>query len=249
MWTVKLSGLSFFISSKVCLTISRSSPSSPKITSILILSNPISLAKLNENKFRKDLYFRLNVLPLKIKPLRERTDDVFLIFDSFKKNLHCDFELCDEIKDIFKTYCWEGNIRELRNIAEYFSYLDKKIIEVSDLPEYILDSIDIKKISSNKSKSSTDSSNNISSYNFKRSLNEYIFILEQLNNAYNLKQRIGRRKLYDIALLNNVFLTEQQIRSILIELQDLGLVSILSGRGGSVITDSGINFLKEQKEV
>lgn len=50
-------------------------------------------------------------------------------------------------------------------------------------------------------------------------------------------------------LLLNSNKTKQQIRSILIELQDLGVVSILSGRGGSVIADRGINFFKEQKGI
>ncbi|RDC48750.1 AAA family ATPase, partial [Acinetobacter sp. RIT592] len=78
-----------------------------------------------ENKFRKDLFYRLNVLPLKIAPLRNRNEDVFLIFESFKKNLDVKFSLSDELVEVFKTYSWEGNIRELRNLVEYCSYLDK----------------------------------------------------------------------------------------------------------------------------
>ncbi|MDM8129405.1 sigma 54-interacting transcriptional regulator, partial [Paraclostridium benzoelyticum] len=94
-----------------------------------------------ENKFRKDLFYRLNVLPLKIAPLRNRNEDVFLIFESFKKNLDVKFSLSNELVEVFKTYSWEGNIRELRNLVEYCSYLDKSIIEVYDLPEYMLESI------------------------------------------------------------------------------------------------------------
>ncbi|MFR3498148.1 MAG: sigma-54 interaction domain-containing protein, partial [Paraclostridium bifermentans] len=90
-----------------------------------------------ENKFRKDLFYRLNVLPLKIAPLRNRNEDVFLIFESFKKNLDVKFSLSDELVEVFKTYSWEGNIRELRNLVEYCSYLDKSIIEIYDLPEYM----------------------------------------------------------------------------------------------------------------
>jgi len=97
-----------------------------------------------ENKFRKDLFYRLNVLPLKISPLRDRIGDLFLIFDSFKKNLDAHFNLSDEVVDIFKRYNWEGNIRELRNISEYCSYLDKSLIEVSDLPDYIFESLGVK---------------------------------------------------------------------------------------------------------
>lgn len=198
-----------------------------------------------ENKFRKDLFYRLNVLPLKIAPLRNRNEDVFLIFESFKKNLDVKFSLSDELVEVFKTYSWEGNIRELRNLVEYCSYLDKSIIEVYDLPEYMLESIKHKDYClelSNK-----NDIKNIS--NLKRDLRDYIFVLEKINNAYALKQRIGRRKIYEYALEEKIFLTEQQIRSILIELQEFGFVKILSGRGGSVITEKGILFLEENKRV
>lgn len=198
-----------------------------------------------ENKFRKDLFYRLNVLPLKIAPLRNRNEDVFLIFESFKKNLDVKFSLSDELVEVFKTYSWEGNIRELRNLVEYCSYLDKSIIEVYDLPEYMLESIKHKDYClelSNK-----NDIKNIS--NLKRDLRDYIFVLEKINNAYVLKQRIGRRKIYEYALEEKIFLTEQQIRSILIELQEFGFVKILSGRGGSVITEKGILFLEENKRV
>lgn len=198
-----------------------------------------------ENKFRKDLFYRLNVLPLKIAPLRNRNEDVFLIFESFKKNLDVKFSLSDELVEVFKTYSWEGNIRELRNLVEYCSYLDKSTIEVYDLPEYMLESIKHKDYClelSNKNEIKKIS-------NLKRDLRDYIFVLEKINNAYVLKQRIGRRKIYEYALAEKIFLTEQQIRSILIELQEFGFVKILSGRGGSVITEKGILFLEENKRV
>lgn len=198
-----------------------------------------------ENKFRKDLFYRLNVLPLKIAPLRNRNEDVFLIFESFKKNLDVKFSLSDELVEVFKTYSWEGNIRELRNLVEYCSYLDKSIIEVYDLPEYMLESIKHKDYCLELSKK--NDIQNIS--NLKRDLRDYIFVLEKINNAYVLKQRIGRRKIYEYALEEKIFLTEQQIRSILIELQEFGFVKILSGRGGSVITEKGIIFLEENKRV
>lgn len=198
-----------------------------------------------ENKFRKDLFYRLNVLPLKIAPLRNRNEDVFLIFESFKKNLDVKFSLSDELVEVFKTYSWEGNIRELRNLVEYCSYLDKSIIEVYDLPEYMLESIKHKEYCLELLKK--NDIQNIS--NLKRDLRDYIFVLEKINNAYVLKQRIGRRKIYEYALAEKIFLTEQQIRSILIELQEFGFIKILSGRGGSVITEKGILFLEENKRV
>lgn len=205
---------------------------------------------VHQNKFRKDLYFRLNVLPLKIKPLRERTDDIFMIFNSFKKDINTNFELSDNVKNIFLHYCWEGNIRELQNLAEYFSYLDKDIIEICDFPEYILDTI---KGGNNNLplplKEPIDCDKQSDSFKFKRPLKEYLFVLNQLNTAFNLRQRIGRRTLHNLASSNGIFLTEQQIRTILLDLQDRGYVDILTGRGGSVITNDGLKFLNKYKQV
>lgn len=196
-----------------------------------------------ENKFRKDLFYRLNVLPLKVSPLRERNEDIFLIFDSFKKNLDINFKLSGEVVKIFKSYHWEGNIRELRNLAEYCSYLGKNIIEVSDLPEYITESMECK----NYCESLLMKSSNIETPKFKRSINDYIFVLRKVNEAYSNKVRIGRRKIYEYAVAEGIFLTEQQVRSILLELQDYEFIKILSGRGGSIITDKGRRFLEQNR--
>ncbi|GAA0706838.1 sigma 54-interacting transcriptional regulator [Paraclostridium ghonii] len=198
-----------------------------------------------ENKFRKDLFYRLNVLPLKISPLRDRKEDIFLVFESFKKNLDVNFDLSDDVIKIFKSYKWEGNIRELRNLAEYCSYLDKDTIDVLDLPEYMLESIESKDYCLEALKKK-----NIKNIpNFKRDLKDYIFILDKINESYLLQQRIGRRKLYEYALKEKIFLTEQQIRSVLLELQEFGFVKVLAGRGGSIITEKGILFLEENKKV
>ena len=82
---------------------------------------------------------------------------------------------------------------------------------------------------------------------FKRSINDYIFVLDKVNKAYTNKERIGRRKIYEVAVSEGRFLTEQQIRSILLELQDYELIKVLSGRGGSIITDKGVYFLEQNK--
>ncbi len=80
--------------------------------------------KIKEKKFREDLYYRLNVIPLHIPALREREDDIFLIMDNlikkynniFYKNVH---SVSDEVKEIMKNYSWPGNVRELENTVEF----------------------------------------------------------------------------------------------------------------------------------
>jgi transcriptional regulator with GAF, ATPase, and Fis domain len=77
----------------------------------------------NENKFREDLYYRLNVFPIEVPPLRDRGDDVIIIANRFietfsirnKKNL---MPLNENQMSLLRSYSWPGNIRELQNIIE-----------------------------------------------------------------------------------------------------------------------------------
>ena len=81
--------------------------------------------KINEGTFRQDLYYRLNVIPIHIPPLRERKDDIHLICDHF---LHMYGEKHGRVLtfqeshyDILMAYNWPGNIRELENVIEYLT--------------------------------------------------------------------------------------------------------------------------------
>ncbi|HEY4655811.1 MAG TPA: sigma 54-interacting transcriptional regulator, partial [Cyclobacteriaceae bacterium] len=81
-----------------------------------------------ENKFREDLYYRLNVFPLDVPPLRERQNDVVLIAGTFIRN--CEKRLGKRLKPLseeqerlLRSYSWPGNVRELQNIIERASIL------------------------------------------------------------------------------------------------------------------------------
>jgi transcriptional regulator with PAS, ATPase and Fis domain len=95
---------------------------------------------VKEGRFREDLYYRLNVIPLFLPPLKERKDDIPLLVDHFLKKFNKDFG--KEIQGIKKStmdaliqYNWPGNVRELKNIIERFVALaDGEYIEFSDLP-------------------------------------------------------------------------------------------------------------------
>jgi DNA-binding NtrC family response regulator len=85
---------------------------------------------VTEGKFREDLYYRLNVLPVYIPPLRERMDDIAILAEHFieiysqreKKNFD---KLSGEVLDFILTYPWPGNIRELENVIERAVILSK----------------------------------------------------------------------------------------------------------------------------
>ena len=109
---------------------------------------------VKENKFREDLYYRLNVFPIYIPPLRERQKDIeelsyyFIskysrLFNSFQKNFS------NEVKELFLSYNWPGNIRELKNVIEYIiNVIDEKenIIFKKHLPPRLINNFEDKKI-------------------------------------------------------------------------------------------------------
>ncbi|WP_162920265.1 sigma-54 interaction domain-containing protein [Clostridium fermenticellae] len=101
--------------------------------------------KVNSGTFRKDLFYRLNVLNLEIPPLRERPSDISLLIDNFINNFYKKYGICGEFtEDVLKTLClykWPGNVRELRNIVERMLVISKEhSIKVDSIPENILNS-------------------------------------------------------------------------------------------------------------
>lgn len=89
-----------------------------------IFATNVNLEKaISESRFRKDLYFRINVFPLRLPPLREREGDIILLAEYFIKKLSMEIKkegifLSDKAKNKLQDYQWPGNIRELLNTIE-----------------------------------------------------------------------------------------------------------------------------------
>ncbi len=105
---------------------------------IVAATNESLEQKVEEGSFRRDLYYRLNTLPIMIPPLAARDDDMFLIIERFKEELGGNFILSEEVQRFLKEYSWPGNIRELRNVVEYFIYTGHEQICMEDLPPTVL---------------------------------------------------------------------------------------------------------------
>jgi transcriptional regulator with PAS, ATPase and Fis domain len=85
---------------------------------------------VDEGKFREDLYYRLNTVEIPLPPLRERGDDIILLFRKFAADFAYKYNrppvrLTPEAQQILKQYHWPGNIRELRNVVEQISVLEE----------------------------------------------------------------------------------------------------------------------------
>lgn len=103
---------------------------------------------VNQGLFREDLFYRLNVVPLYMLPLRERKEDIqnltLYFLEQFKKKYNKKFNINDPLLwKIFNEYDWPGNIRELENTIERLCVLsDDGHLRVEDLPEKILNKFD-----------------------------------------------------------------------------------------------------------
>ncbi|KXS49256.1 two-component system response regulator AtoC [Halanaerobium saccharolyticum] len=102
---------------------------------------------VRENEFRSDLFYRLNVIPINVPPLRERKSDTKILIDHFIKKIS-DREgvarksISDKAVDLLKKYNWPGNIRELENLTERLIVTSKnKEITVQDLPPEIIEKV------------------------------------------------------------------------------------------------------------
>jgi DNA-binding NtrC family response regulator len=112
-----------------------------KVNFRLICSTNRDLRKeVEEGRFREDLFYRINIVRIDVPPLRERGQDVPLLASEFlgvfslRENKL--FSLTDEVMDIFMTYSWPGNVRQLKNVIERAVVLARgERITVSDLPE------------------------------------------------------------------------------------------------------------------
>lgn len=92
---------------------------------VIAATNRNLLEDIARDRFRRDLYYRLNVITLHIPPLRERLEDVPLLLRHFMGRSWPDFpaESLDGLMGLLQSHSWPGNVRELRNLAEYLSVL------------------------------------------------------------------------------------------------------------------------------
>ena len=226
---------------------------------IVAATNESLEQKVDEGSFRRDLYYRLNTLPIMIPPLCQRDDDLFLLIDRFNEELG-------------------GNIRELRNVVEYFIYTGHGQITMEDLPptvfrhklpklrpvlaasasavqmpdgrrtdtgsrEDFLAPDDVGRYSGPDALEHAgryDIPDNIGRYRPDLSRTEvFWFVLGELYTASEEGSFIGREKLLAKARKLHIPTSQQEIRAALTEMSEKGLVRVSRGRGGSRLTPEG----------
>lgn len=186
---------------------------------------------VHEGKFRADLYYRLNVLPLKIPPLRDRTEDImslaYIFYMDFLKNnpfMAKSFTSPQNyfclVKEYFLLYKWPGNIRELMNVVEYLlNICGSHPPDPASLPEEFRTNIPHEGLVQDK--------NNIK-----------LLVLKEIKKSNDLDEHIGRR-----SISKKLGISEEKIRKIIDTFKDNGYIEVRKGSKGLKILEKGQQIL------
>jgi len=110
---------------------------------VVAATNVNLMHAIHTGKFREDLYYRLNTVPISIPALRERKGDIYLLFRKFALDFADKYKmpvvtLTEDASILLRKYRWPGNIRQLKNVAEQMSVLEKeRLIDVDILQKYL----------------------------------------------------------------------------------------------------------------
>ena len=194
---------------------------------------------IKKGEFREDLFYRLNVFPLHIPPLRERREDIEILLQFFldkyttlrKQTIpHINLSIVDFLKD----YHWPGNIRQLENLAEFIATvgcvsnnLHKDILQLFSMVQPSAET-DFKQLP----------------FHNKAAHMEFMVILSVLTDIDNTSELIGRSVIRRKLAENGVHLSEQQVKTRIALLRKQGLVETFPGRG-TMITHAGKKFLSD----
>ena len=177
--------------------------------------------------FRPDLYYRLNVLPLRVPPLRERREDILPLAEYYLRARGSALRLSAEVRRALHEYDWPGNVRELENCIEYLVNVAEGDPTLADLSEIIGQSARL----GNEAESRHENLEG-----------RAVAVLKAMARAGDRGQRWGRRSL--AAAVPG--LSEHEVRLVLKSLARAGLVCIGRGRAGTQLTTAGLAAVREE---
>lgn len=180
--------------------------------------------------FRKDLYYRINVLLLRVPSLKERQSDILPLINYFLGKYGVNRIIAEEVLAALQLYPWPGNIRELENCVAYLVNMsDDKCIGSRDLPISISDYINSRSATGTTDEQPFDAGD----------FGEMGLILTVIHEAQQGGRTIGRGEISKRLKACQVHLTEQEVRSRLKKLAATQYISIGKGRAGTKLTVRG----------
>lgn len=211
----------------------------------IITSSQLPLDHTNKNNhLNSSLYALLKPFSIYLPPLKERKEDFKILIDDIKQRLNRnDLTFSNEVMQFFNKYKWPGNIKELYNVISYLSCLENQTIDINSLPIYLRNSPNQIHIENQFSNNEYEKIvNKIEEHCF---LDEGIEILKVLHKGKQELKSYGRLSLKKELKKMNITFTEQQLRLRLEVLNELKLIIVRQGRGGSTISRFGEDFLDE----
>ena len=157
----------------------------------IVAATNVNMARaISEGRFREDLYYRLNSIPIHVPPLRERGNDIVLLFRLFAMQMAEKYKmervvLDDEAKNVLMKYKWPGNVRQLKNITEQISILSpKRDITAEIMRQFIPENIESTQLTTIGPQKESDHS-----FESEREI-LYKILFDLRNNVNELKQEL-----------------------------------------------------------
>ena len=189
----------------------------------IIAATNVKLEEAVRNKkFREDLYYRLNTVPIVVPPLREREEDISLLFRKFASdfsdiNKIDPVRLSDDAKSELKKYRFPGNIRELKNLAEQISVLEiERNISAETVRKYIPETSNLPALSKLNSETNDENYNERDIlykilFDLKNDVTEMKKIIDNILNS-NEKVHIDTKK-SELLEDNNILIRDKEVQS------------------------------------
>lgn len=199
-----------------------------------------------ENRFRADLYYRLNILSVSTVPLREFKEEIELLISTYlstKYNYHINC-IEPEAKEVFAAYNWPGNMRELINVSDYIFYSSggKYSVGVKLLPQYIKDRVYTALHSSSAAPNTAENLHERPRLDDK----QVICAILQILNANRTKKN-GRAFLIQELKAAGYEVTAHYLKTYINQMREQSLIEVGSTKQGTAISKLGFEYLLEQQ--
>ena len=158
---------------------------------VVAATNANLMKSIADGKFREDLYYRLNTVPIAVPALRERPEDIYLLFRKFASDVAVQYRmpaitLDAEARKMLESYYWRGNIRQLKNVAEQISAIEEtREITPAILSKYLTEGVE--------SAPSVTSSARVDDLNSEREL-LYKILFDMRNDINDLKRMVAEMR-------------------------------------------------------
>ena len=200
---------------------------------IIAATNKNLLECVRQNSFRADLFYRVNVLPLETPPLREFKGEIAALLPRYLLHrYHVEKTIADEVIDFLLRYEWPGNMRELRNVADYMNYSSQGhgSVSMEDVPVYIKTQVKAE-VSSNH--------HGLDEMRIRLEARADITEIYNIMKAYHGKPSLGRNRLMEEMNALNPGFTESKAKKYMRLMAHFDLICAGRTRQGSALTAKG----------